>query len=42
VGIDLSIEQGFEFAALLEAIREAYFIDVKQKKNYAKKIRFSP
>jgi anti-sigma regulatory factor (Ser/Thr protein kinase) len=41
VGIDLNIERGIEFAALLEFIREAYRIDVKSKKDYAKKIRFS-
>jgi anti-sigma regulatory factor (Ser/Thr protein kinase) len=42
VGIDLNIEQGIEFAELLEAIRGAYAIDVKRKKDYAKRIRFSP
>jgi anti-sigma regulatory factor (Ser/Thr protein kinase) len=41
VGIDLSIEQGIEFAELLEVIRGAYSIDVKRKKDYAKRIRFS-
>jgi len=41
VGIDLNIEQGVEFAALLNLIRQAYFIDVKTKKDYANKIRFS-
>lgn len=41
VGIDLNIEQGVEFAALLNLIRQAYFIDVKAKKDYANKIRFS-
>lgn len=41
VGIDLNIEQGIEFAELLNQIRGAYFIDVKRKKNYANKIRFS-
>jgi anti-sigma regulatory factor (Ser/Thr protein kinase) len=41
VGIDMSIERGIDFAALLEFIREAYNLDVKKKKNYAAKIRFS-
>jgi hypothetical protein len=42
VGIDLNIEQGVEFAELLEQIRKAYFIDVKRKKDFSKKIRFAP
>lgn len=42
VGIDLNIEQGIEFADLLEKIRQAYYIDVKKKKDYAKQIRFGP
>jgi anti-sigma regulatory factor (Ser/Thr protein kinase) len=42
VGIDLNIEQGIEFAELLNQIRKAYFIDVKAKKDYSNKIRFSP
>jgi anti-sigma regulatory factor (Ser/Thr protein kinase) len=41
VGIDLNIEQGIEFAQLLNRIRQAYFIDVKAKKDFANKIRFS-
>ena len=41
VGIDLNIEQGIEFAELLNEIRGAYRIDVKRKKDYANKIRFS-
>lgn len=41
VGIDLNIEQGVEFSKLLDEIRGAYFIDVKRKKDYAKRIRFS-
>jgi hypothetical protein len=41
VGIDFNIEQGIEFSALLEQIRRAYFIDVKAKKDHAKRIRFS-
>jgi anti-sigma regulatory factor (Ser/Thr protein kinase) len=41
VGIDLNIEQGVEFADLLNEIRGAYRIDVKRKKDYARKIRFS-
>jgi hypothetical protein len=41
VGIDLSIERGVEFSALLEEIRSAYFSDVNRKKDYAAKIRFS-
>lgn len=41
VGIDMSIERGIDFAALLEFIRAAYKLDVKKKKNYAAKIRFS-
>ena len=42
VGIDLNIEQGVEFSELLEQIRKAYFIDVKRKKDFSKKIRFAP
>lgn len=42
VGIDLNIAQGIEFSELLKQIRQAYFIDVKRKKDYAKKIRFAP
>lgn len=42
VGIDLNIEQGVEFSDLLEQIRKAYFIDVKRKKDFSRKIRFSP
>lgn len=41
VGIDLNIEQGVEFAELLSQIRSAYRIDVKQRKDYSNKIRFS-
>lgn len=41
VGIDLSIEQSADFSKLLDQIKAAYFIDVKRKKDYAKKIRFS-
>jgi anti-sigma regulatory factor (Ser/Thr protein kinase) len=41
VGIDLSIERGIEFSALLDQIRAAYFIDVKKRKDYASRIRFS-
>ncbi len=41
VGIDLNIEQGVEFAALLNQIRGAYAIDVRRKKNYASRIRFA-
>ncbi len=40
VGIDLNIEEGVEFATLLNQIRGAYEIDVRRKKNYANKIRF--
>jgi hypothetical protein len=42
VGIDLNIEQGVEFSELLEQIRKAYYIDVKHKKDFSKKIRFNP
>jgi hypothetical protein len=41
VGIDVNIEQGVAFSVLLNAIREAYFSDVKIKKKYANKIRFT-
>lgn len=41
VGIDLSIERGIEFSALLDEIRQAYFVDIKKKKDYSAKIRFS-
>ncbi len=41
VGIDISIRPGQQFAALLEAIRRAYFGDVKRKKKeYYKRIKF--
>jgi len=42
VGIDLNIEQGVEFSTLLEQIRKAYFLDVKSKKDYTRRIRFAP
>jgi anti-sigma regulatory factor (Ser/Thr protein kinase) len=41
VAIDLNVEQGVEFSELLDRIRAAYFIDIKTKKDYAKRIRFS-
>ena len=42
VGIDLNIEQGKEFAELIEEISKAYFINMKNKKDYSRKIRFNP
>lgn len=42
VGIDFNIEQGVEFSQLLDQIRGAYFIDVRRKKDYARRIRFAP
>jgi hypothetical protein len=41
VGIDLNIEQGIEFAELLNQINKARSIDVKARRDYARKIRFS-
>jgi len=41
VGIDINVEQGVAFAELLDGIRKAYFLDVKHKKDYAKKMRFT-
>ena len=41
IGLDINVEEGIEFATLLEQIRRSYHLDVKQKKNYAKKIKFS-
>ena len=41
VGIDLSVSTAADFAQLLDEIRKAYAIDVKHKKKYARKIRFS-
>ena len=41
VGIDLNIEQGIKFADLLDQVRSAYQIDVKKKRDYSAKIRFS-
>lgn len=41
VGIDLNIEKGVKFADLLDQIRSAYQIDVKKKRDYSAKIRFS-
>lgn len=41
IGIDMSVEEGVEFADLLSQIREAYKIDVKEsKKQFYKRIRF--
>ncbi len=41
IGIDMSVEEGVEFADLLSQIREAYRIDVRQsRKQYYKGIRF--
>ena len=41
VGIDISMKRGQQFSALLAAIRNAYFGDVKAKKrDYYKRIRF--
>ena len=33
IGIDLNIEQGIAFADLLNQIRQAYFIDIKPKRD---------
>ena len=41
VGIDIGIEQTVAFSKLLSVIHDAYQLDVKKKKNYAKKIRFA-
>jgi len=41
VAMDFSVEGGVEFEELLTKIQEAYHIDVRHKKDYAKKIRFS-
>jgi hypothetical protein len=40
VGIDINMEQGIEFAELLDQIRRAYYLDVKRKKDFSHKIRF--
>ncbi len=41
VGIDIKVDTGVQFADLLDQIRKAYFIDVKARQDYARKIRFS-
>lgn len=41
VGIDLNIEQNVRFSDLMSQIRSAYRVDVKKKKDYSAKIRFS-
>lgn len=41
VGIDMNIEQGIEFVELLDQIRQAYFLDLKKKRDYSKRIRFA-
>jgi hypothetical protein len=41
VGIDINVDRGLAFADLLEKIRKAYYLDVKRKKDYSNKIRFT-
>jgi anti-sigma regulatory factor (Ser/Thr protein kinase) len=41
VGIDINVAQGVEFAKLLDQIRRAYYLDVKRKKDYSDRIRFT-
>lgn len=42
VGLDLSITQGTDFAELLNRIKAAYFLDVRQRRDYSRKLRFKP
>ncbi|HEX4371495.1 MAG TPA: hypothetical protein VH019_09120 [Rhizomicrobium sp.] len=41
VGIDINVQQGAAFADLLDQIRHAYRLDVKNRRDYTAKIRFS-
>lgn len=41
VGIDINVTQGVEFSDLLNQIRGAYYLDVKRKKDFAHKIKFT-
>lgn len=42
IGIDITVDDTLEFAALLETIRQSYSIGVKaRKKDYFKKVRFT-
>lgn len=41
VGIDINVSADTEFSDLLDSIRKSYFLDVKRKKDYVKKIKFT-
>jgi hypothetical protein len=41
VGIDINVTQGIAFAELLNQIRKAYYLDVKRKKDFAHRIKFT-
>jgi len=41
IGIDINVQQGAAFADLLDQIRGAYRLDVKNRRDYTQKIRFS-
>ncbi len=41
VRIDITVDTGVEFSALLDQIRKAYYLDVKRKKDFAPRIRFT-
>ncbi len=41
VGIDITVDPGVEFSELLDHIRKAYYLDVKRKKDFAPRIKFT-
>jgi anti-sigma regulatory factor (Ser/Thr protein kinase) len=41
VGIDINVVQGVKFAELLDQIRKSYYLDVKRKKDFSHKIKFT-
>lgn len=41
VGIDINVTQGVAFSELLNQIRKAYYLDVKRKKDFVQRIKFS-
>jgi len=41
VGIDITVSPEFEFSELLNQVRKAYYLDVKRKKDFAPRIKFT-
>jgi anti-sigma regulatory factor (Ser/Thr protein kinase) len=41
VGIDINVSPEVEFSELLDQVRKAYYLDVKRKKDFAPRIRFT-